>query len=80
MLLFLIALDTSPHLGWSQVLRQRASADARIVAIDIQPMLCAVFIPPRSQRPRRPIEGVVVLRGDVTKRAAADAVVDALGE
>ncbi|KAH8060979.1 tRNA methyltransferase [Aureococcus anophagefferens] len=51
--------------SWCQVLRRRCPAGAAVVAVDLQPMA--------------PLDGVVVLRGDITTPETAAAVVAAAG-
>lgn len=51
--------------SWCQVLRARCAAGAAIVAVDLQQMA--------------PLEGVTLLRGDITEEATAAAVVAAAG-
>mmetsp|Transcript_2329 Transcript_2329/g.6885 ORF Transcript_2329/g.6885 Transcript_2329/m.6885 type:complete len:221 (-) Transcript_2329:36-698(-) len=50
--------------SWCQVLRRRCAPGAAIVAVDVQKM--------------QPVEGVTILKGDITTTETADAVVAAL--
>lgn len=48
--------------SWSQVLRARASCQAIVVAVDLQPMV--------------PIDNVKILQGDITTKETTDSVVE----